>query len=93
MYSTGGTDSYRIATNRLLVCPLVTPWILISHAYARNLEVAIAGMTESAMNRAPEGKWNSAQILEHLFLTYRGSNRGLGQMPGKRRSVGNLMPR
>ena len=29
--------------------------------------------------RAPEGKWNSAQILEHLLLTYRGTTKGLLQ--------------
>ncbi len=27
--------------------------------------------------RAPEGKWNSLQILEHLFLTYKNTNLGL----------------
>ncbi len=45
----------------------------------QELEGAIAGMTESAMTQAPEGKWNSAQILEHLFLTYKGTNRGLAK--------------
>ncbi len=27
--------------------------------------------------RAPQGKWNSAQILEHLFLSYTGTTKGL----------------
>ncbi|MFZ3263130.1 MAG: DUF1569 domain-containing protein [Terriglobales bacterium] len=45
----------------------------------QELEAAIAGMAESAMIRAPEGKWNSAQILEHLFLSYKGTNRGLAR--------------
>jgi hypothetical protein len=27
--------------------------------------------------RAPEGKWNSAQILEHLLLSYTGTTKGL----------------
>ncbi len=27
--------------------------------------------------RAPDGQWNSAQILEHLLLTYTGTTRGL----------------
>ncbi len=28
---------------------------------------------------APPGKWNSAQILEHLFLSYKNTNFGLGK--------------
>jgi hypothetical protein len=34
-----------------------------------------AGAGESV--EAPPGKWSAAQILEHLFLTYKGTNRGL----------------
>ena len=41
----------------------------------RELEDAIAGA--SAPAQGPVGKWNSAQILEHLFLTYTTTNRGL----------------
>jgi len=29
------------------------------------------------MAQAPPGKWNTALILEHLFLSYKGTNRGL----------------
>lgn len=76
LYSTGGTDSYRIATNRLL-CPHAMDSDLAR--LRQELEAAIAGMTESAMTRAPEGKWNSAQVLEHLFLSYKGTNRGLAR--------------
>jgi hypothetical protein len=43
----------------------------------RELEDAIAGASDSALGQAPAGKWNSGQILEHLFLTYKNSNRGL----------------
>jgi hypothetical protein len=45
----------------------------------RELENAIEGMTESAMASAPAGKWNSGQILEHLFLTYKNTNRGVAK--------------
>jgi hypothetical protein len=43
--------------------------------------------------RAPEGKWNSAQILEHLLLSYTGTTKGLmrameaGQPLGRKPSV------
>ena len=42
-----------------------------------DLEDAIAGASDNALSQAPEGKWNSAQILEHLFLTYKNTNYGL----------------
>ena len=45
----------------------------------RELEDAIAGVSDRALAQAPPGKWNSGQILEHLFLTYKNSNRGLGK--------------
>jgi hypothetical protein len=31
------------------------------------------------MNRAPQGKWSGAQVLEHLYLTYRGTNAGISK--------------
>ncbi|MGA2355853.1 MAG: DUF1569 domain-containing protein [Terriglobales bacterium] len=43
----------------------------------RELEDAIAGA--SAPAQGPVGKWNSAQILEHLFLTYTTTNRGIAK--------------
>jgi hypothetical protein len=48
----------------------------------RELEDATAGVSESALARGPVGKWNSAQILEHLFLTYRTTNRGIDKCLG-----------
>lgn len=41
------------------------------------LKNAIAGATPADLRKAPEGKWSSGQILEHLFLTYRGTNKGI----------------
>jgi len=45
----------------------------------QELEAAIAGASPSALAQAPAGKWNAAQILEHLFLTYKNSNRGMAK--------------
>jgi hypothetical protein len=43
----------------------------------QELEDAIRGASPSDLAQAPLGKWNAAQILEHLLLTYRGTNFGL----------------
>ena len=45
----------------------------------RALEDALAGASDSALSEAPEGKWTSGQILEHLFLTYKNTNYGIGK--------------
>ena len=45
----------------------------------QELEAAITGMSDLSMAQAPVGKWNSAQILEHLFLTYKNTHRGLAR--------------
>jgi len=42
----------------------------------QELEDAIGGASPSALAQAPVGKWNAAEILEHLLLTYKGTNRG-----------------
>ncbi|MGA9526658.1 MAG: DUF1569 domain-containing protein [Terriglobales bacterium] len=43
------------------------------------LEGAIGSAPPEAMKYAPEGKWNSAQILEHLYLTYLHTNKGIAR--------------
>lgn len=43
----------------------------------QELEDAIRGVGASGSAQAPTGKWSAAEILEHLFLTYQGTNRGL----------------
>jgi hypothetical protein len=43
----------------------------------QELEDAIGSASPSALAQAPAGKWNAGQILEHLFLTYQNSNRGI----------------
>jgi Protein of unknown function (DUF1569) len=45
----------------------------------RELEDAIQGASSTDLSRAPTGKWNAAQILEHLLLTYQNTNRGLAK--------------
>lgn len=45
----------------------------------QELEDATGGASPSAWAQAPEGKWTAAQILEHLLLTYSGTNRGLAK--------------
>jgi hypothetical protein len=45
----------------------------------QELEDATDGVSESALARGPAGKWNSAQILEHLLLTYKGTNHGIAK--------------
>ena len=50
-------------------------------SYLRRLQDAIAsaidGMTADDLTRHPEGKWSGAQVLEHLYLTYTGTVKGL----------------
>jgi Protein of unknown function (DUF1569) len=42
--------------------------------YLQRLQNAIAsatdGLNDEALQRHPEGKWSTAEILEHLYLTY-----------------------
>jgi len=45
----------------------------------RELEDVTGSLTEGAMAQAPAGKWNSAQILEHLYLTYTATNKGIAK--------------
>jgi hypothetical protein len=43
----------------------------------QELEEATGRANASDLERAPAGKWSPAQILEHLMLTYKTTNRGL----------------
>ena len=45
----------------------------------QELENALAGTTPAGLAKGPAGKWNSGQILEHLYLTYRNTNKGIGR--------------
>ena len=46
---------------------------------SRELQDAIGGASDSTLAKAPGGKWNSGQILEHLLLTYKNTNRGIAK--------------
>jgi hypothetical protein len=43
----------------------------------QEIDDATAGMTADEWQCCPEGKWNAAQILEHLLLTFSGTARML----------------
>ena len=49
------------------------------HPISAEIREAIArateGLTEEQLHRHPEGKWDSASILEHLALTFGGTSR------------------
>ena len=45
----------------------------------KELENAMAGATPADLAKGPAGKWSPAQILEHLFLTYKGTNHGVAR--------------
>ncbi len=45
----------------------------------RELEDAVGGAGASDLAKAPAGEWTGGQILEHLFLTYMHTNRGLAK--------------
>ena len=42
-----------------------------------SLESAVAGMSREQMRRCIPGKWCAAEVLEHLYLTYTGTIKGL----------------
>ncbi len=50
-----------------------------SNPLQRAIADAILGMTPEDLTRHPEGKWSTAEILEHLNLTYIGTVKGLGR--------------
>jgi hypothetical protein len=43
----------------------------------RELEDAVGSASPGDLAKAPAEKWSAAQILEHLFVTYKYTNRGL----------------
>jgi len=40
---------------------------------------ALAGMSSDELSWHPDGKWSTAEILEHLYLTYTGTLKGLSR--------------
>jgi len=54
---------------------------VIMDFYLRKLHDEISAATRDlnvdALTRHPEGKWSAAELLEHLYLSYRGTAKGL----------------
>jgi len=46
-------------------------------ALKQSLELAVEGMSEEQLSWHLPGKWCAAEVLEHLYLTYTGTTRGL----------------
>jgi hypothetical protein len=45
----------------------------------REIEQTTGAVGAGALAHAPNGKWSAAQILEHLFLTYKNTTKGLAK--------------
>ena len=45
----------------------------------QELETTMTVASPDRMDNGPDGKWTPAQVLEHLFLTYRGTNAGIAK--------------
>jgi len=58
----------------------------------REIEEATRGLGETEWGRAPEGRWNSAQILEHLGRTYGGTAKMLEKNLGAGEASGGALP-
>jgi hypothetical protein len=43
---------------------------------------AIAGLSAEQLSAHPEGKWCAGEVLEHLYLTYTGTIKGLERVAG-----------
>ncbi len=54
----------------------------------KELENALAGAPPETIGQTPEGRWSIAQILEHLFLTYRNTAKGLSKCLESRAPLG-----
>jgi hypothetical protein len=46
----------------------------------REIEAAVAGLSAEQLAWHPDGKWCAGEILEHLYLTYTGTTKGLGRV-------------
>jgi hypothetical protein len=45
----------------------------------KELESTLTGVTPVQLANTPEGKWSPALVLEHLWLTYKNTNKGLAK--------------
>ena len=49
----------------------------------QSLESAVEGMSSEQLSWHPPGKWCAAELLEHLYLTYTGTIKGLEKVVRK----------
>jgi hypothetical protein len=56
----------------------------------RELDAAIAGATAGALEKAPAVKWSTRLILEHLYLSYVGTNRALAKCLNAGKPLGTV---
>lgn len=54
----------------------------------QSILTAVGGMTAGDLTRSLNGKWSVAQILEHLYLTYRGTTKGFEKCLQAERPLG-----
>ncbi|HKS74134.1 MAG TPA: DinB family protein [Terriglobales bacterium] len=51
------------------------------------ITAAMSGLTLEELKRRPPGKWCAAEVLEHLYLSYAGTVKGLGRCLQEGRSL------
>jgi hypothetical protein len=56
----------------------------------RALTQATLDMTSAELVYHPEGKWSAAEVLEHLYLTYTGTAKGMGRCLERGRPLAHL---
>ena len=53
----------------------------------RSLESAVDGMSSEQLSWHLPGKWSAAEVLEHLYLTYTGTTKGLEKVMARGASL------
>ena len=53
----------------------------------RHIAAALAGLSPEQLARGVPGKWSAAEIIEHLYLTYTGTLKGLGRVLEQEKSL------
>ena len=46
----------------------------------QEIAAAITGISIHELSRHPEGKWSAVEVLEHLYLTYTGTAKGMSRV-------------
>ncbi len=54
----------------------------------QELEETMAVVGPESMGKGADGKWTPAQVLEHLYLTYHNTNKGIAKCLEKRTPLG-----